>query len=307
MSVDNLVNKALDRIGKVHPVIKQGAEEIIRRAYKQDLYVLFSDGYRSHAQQNALYAQGRTKPGNIVTNARGGQSLHNYGLALDMFITNKKGTSASWNVKELTRAAKIAKSLGFEWGGDWKNFKDYPHIQMTGGLSLADLQAGKKPDIKLKNDVIKQEKKKTTKKKSAKKKSNNSKPGKEPTIKNVQLKLNRYKVNNIVVDGILGPKTKKAMVKAYQYELNRQFNAGLIVDGIPGPKTDNAAVTLRYNKTKGNLAKLTQGMLILHGYKTAFDGYWQGDSINTTKKFQKDKGLAVDGVPGKATYKKLVR
>src|SRR5699024_12147382 len=84
MSVDNLVNKALKRIGAVHPVIKQGAEEIIRRAYKQGIYVLFSDGYRSHAEQNALYAQGRTKPGNIVTNARRGQSLHNYGLALDM-------------------------------------------------------------------------------------------------------------------------------------------------------------------------------------------------------------------------------
>src|SRR5699024_2629471 len=151
MSVDNLVNKALKRIGAVHPVIKQGAEEIIRQAYKKGLYVQFSDGYRSHAEQNALYAQGRTKPGPIVTNARGGQSLHNYGLALDMFISNKEGTSASWPYDKLKQAAGIAKSLGFEWGGDWKGFKDYPHIQMTGGLTLSQLQAGKKPNIKLKN------------------------------------------------------------------------------------------------------------------------------------------------------------
>ncbi len=151
MSVDNLVNKALKRIGAVHPVIKQGAEEIIRRAYKQGIYVLFSDGYRSHAEQNALYAQGRTKPGNIVTNAKGGQSLHNYGLALDMFITNKEGTTATWPTNKLREVAQIAKSLGFEWGGDWTSFKDYPHIQMTGGLTLSQLQTGQKPNIKLKN------------------------------------------------------------------------------------------------------------------------------------------------------------
>ncbi len=150
MSVENLVNKALKRIGNVHPVVKQGAEEIIRRAYKQGIYVLFSDGYRSNAEQNALYAQGRTKPGKIVTNARGGQSLHNYGLAIDMFITNQAGTTASWNVSDLRKVAQIAKGLGFEWGGDWKTFKDNPHLQMTGGLSMAQLQAGQRPNLTLK-------------------------------------------------------------------------------------------------------------------------------------------------------------
>src|SRR5690625_1100796 len=150
MSVDNLVNKALKRIGNVHPIIKQGAEEIIRRAYKEGIYVLFSDGYRSNAEQNKLYAQGRTTSGNIVTNARGGQSLHNYGLAIDMFITNKAGTSATWPVAKLRKVAQIAKGLGFEWGGDWKTFKDNPHLQMTGGLSISQLQAGQKPKIALK-------------------------------------------------------------------------------------------------------------------------------------------------------------
>ena len=151
MSVDNLVNKALQRIGNVHPVVKQGAEEIIRQAYKQGIYVLFSDGYRSNAEQEKLYAQGRFgNKGPIVTNARGGQSLHNYGLALDMFITNKEGTTASWNVSDLRRVAQIAKGLGFEWGGDWKSFKDNPHLQMTGGLTIAQLQRGQKPNIRLK-------------------------------------------------------------------------------------------------------------------------------------------------------------
>lgn len=151
MSVEKLVNNGLRRIGNVHPVVKQGAKEIIRRAYKEGIYVSFSAGYRSNVEQEKLYAQGRFgNKDKIVTNARGGQSLHNYGLALDMFITNKEGTTASWNVSDLRRVAKIAKSLGFEWGGDWKTFKDYPHLQMTGGLTIAQLQKGQKPRISLK-------------------------------------------------------------------------------------------------------------------------------------------------------------
>lgn len=144
MSVDTLISKSMNRIGNVHPVVKDGAEELIRRSYDKGLYIAFSDGYRSHAEQNRLYNQGRTTPGNIVTNARGGQSIHNFGLALDMYITNKQGTTARWTQSELKKAANIAKEIGFEWGGDWKSFPDYPHIQMTGGLSLAQLQAGKK-------------------------------------------------------------------------------------------------------------------------------------------------------------------
>lgn len=187
MSVDNLVNKALKRIGAVHPVIKQGAEEIIRRAYKQGIYVLFSDGYRSHAEQNALYAQGRTKPGQIVTNAKGGQSLHNYGLALDMFITNKEGTTATWSTNKLREVAQIAKSLGFEWGGDWTGFKDYPHIQMTGGLTLSQLQAGKKPNIKLKNVSQSTSKPSTSKPSTSKPKPTPNKPTTSKTGKVLHL------------------------------------------------------------------------------------------------------------------------
>lgn len=136
--------------------------------------------------------------------------------------------------------------------------------------------------------------------------SSNPKPGTKPTVKNVQLKLNRYKVNNIKVDNLKGPATDKAMIKAYQYELNRQFNAGLTVDGIRGKRTIAAAVTLSYSKTKGNLAQLTQGMLILHGYNLSFDGYWQNGSIKVLKQFQRDKGLSVDGVPGRSTYAELI-
>ena len=131
-----------------HKVVRESALEIIRRAYKEGIYVQISEGHRPNGRQNDLYAQGRTKPGNIVTNARGGQSWHNYGVAVDFFLTSNDGSKALWTVNnKWRRAAAIGKSLGFEWGGDWTGFVDYPHLQMTGGLSLADLQAGKRPKL----------------------------------------------------------------------------------------------------------------------------------------------------------------
>lgn len=127
------------------------------------------------------------------------------------------------------------------------------------------------------------------------------------TVADIQRKLNRYKVNSITVDNKYGPATHKALVKAYQYELNRQFNAGLTVDGIPGPATDRAAVVLRHNRTYGNLAHLTQAFLYFKGEKLRVDGYWQAESIRATKSFQRKHGLSVDGLPGKATFKPLIR
>lgn len=136
-------------------------------------------------------------------------------------------------------------------------------------------------------------------------------PKPKPKVKGyterIQRKLNEYRVNNIKVDDRYGPETHKALIKAYQYELNRQFSAGLVVDGIPGRKTDNAAITLRYSETKGNIAYLTQAMLFFKGYKLSVDGYWQDISVEMTKVFQRHNRLTQDGIPGKATYKPLIR
>src|SRR5699024_4592436 len=136
----------LDRSDKnmangTHKVVRESALELIKRAYKEDINVQISEGHRSNARQNQLYAQGRTTPGNIVTNARAGQSWHNYGIAVDFFLTSNDGNKALWTVnKDWRRAAQIGKSLGFTWGGDWDGFVDNPHLQMSAGLSLSDLR-----------------------------------------------------------------------------------------------------------------------------------------------------------------------
>lgn len=92
--------------------------------------ILFSVGYRSPQEQNILYAQGRTKPGAIVTNANGDYTQHAWGIAAD-FYRNEKGKAAFDNSDGFfDEVGKYAKQLGLGWGGDWKGFTDKPHIYM---------------------------------------------------------------------------------------------------------------------------------------------------------------------------------
>ena len=99
---------------------------------------------RDMESQAALYAQGRTKPGKKVTNAKPGQSYHNYGVAID-FVPIVHGKPDWNNIDNFRKIAEVAKKHGFEWAGDWKTFKEYAHIQYTGGLTLQDFYMGKLP------------------------------------------------------------------------------------------------------------------------------------------------------------------
>lgn len=97
-------------------------------------------GLRSWEQQAALYAQGRTAPGKIVTNARPGESWHNFGLAADLVEdgdSEKAGIQWSWqNNADYLALGKIVSNAGLGWGGLWKSIKDYPHAELTGGTTL---------------------------------------------------------------------------------------------------------------------------------------------------------------------------
>lgn len=149
VSLETLIDRSVKNMGSgINPRVKEYAIELIRRAYAEGIYVQISSGYRSNAEQQRLYNQGRTTPGNIVTNARPGQSVHNYGLAIDFFLVSDDGNTALWTVNnKWKRVAAIGKSMGFQWGGDWRSFPDYPHLDMQKGLSLSQLAAGKRPTI----------------------------------------------------------------------------------------------------------------------------------------------------------------
>ena len=145
IGLKELIEKAEKKLKGVHPVVATKARQLIEQAYKEGINVIITQGLRTIEEQNELYAQGRTKPGKIVTNAKGGYSYHNFGLAFDFALLNPDG-SVNWNVDEKwKRVGAIGKSLGLEWGGDRRGFPDYPHFQYTFGLSLADLRAGKRP------------------------------------------------------------------------------------------------------------------------------------------------------------------
>lgn len=102
--------------------------------------IVVTDEYRSKEAQDALYAQGRTKPGPIVTNARGGESLHNFRCAFD--VAFKKGAGITYE-GDFIMLGKVGKILGLAWGGDWSSFVDKPHFEFTAGYTLADFQAGR--------------------------------------------------------------------------------------------------------------------------------------------------------------------
>jgi peptidoglycan L-alanyl-D-glutamate endopeptidase CwlK len=91
---------------------------------------------RTNAEQDALYEIGRSKPGKIVTNARAGQSAHNYGLGLD-FVPLLHG-KPDWNVNSMAwhDAGTKAPAHGLEWAGTWTRFKEYPHIQVPNWKGL---------------------------------------------------------------------------------------------------------------------------------------------------------------------------
>lgn len=134
------------KLEDLHPKVKVRVEKFLAECDKAGIDLLVTSTYRDGESQNALFEQGRSKPGAKVTNARAGQSFHNWRVAVDVVpLRNGKpvwGTSGE-DLELWMRVGKIGESVGLEWAGRWKRFREFPHFQYTGGLSLADFQAGK--------------------------------------------------------------------------------------------------------------------------------------------------------------------
>lgn len=126
------------------PPVRERVERFIAACKAEGIDILITSTYRDNESQDALYAQGRTKPGVKVTNARAGQSFHNYRCAVD--VVPMKNGKPIWNAKDPVwqDIGRLGKAAGLEWAGDWVRFKEFPHFQYTGGVSLAQLQKGAK-------------------------------------------------------------------------------------------------------------------------------------------------------------------
>lgn len=128
----------LERIKTAHPKVRAELEAQYiecNELLPTNCTLRFAFVYRSPQEQDELFNK-RPK----VTNARGWQSIHNYGLAFDIvLIVDGK---AVWTVnKEWKQVADYFKSKGWEWGGDWKSFKDAPHFQKAFGLTWQQMKA----------------------------------------------------------------------------------------------------------------------------------------------------------------------
>jgi len=160
----------INRIRGLHPEIQDSATWFILDAQNQGINLRITSGYRSFAEQDAIWQQGRDAHGNripgqsVYTNARGGQSWHNFGLAFDVVEIRPHAVTglptAIWNGYEAadglgenwSRIGAIGESHGFEWGGRWTSFPDRPHFQMTFGLTLAELRQRRTQEDMMRED-----------------------------------------------------------------------------------------------------------------------------------------------------------
>jgi|GEM_PF-734690 len=135
-------------IARLHVSIQQMARTLLEQAWGIGIGLVVTQGYRTLEEQERLYQQGRTTPGPIVTNAKPGSSLHNFGLAFDVAVVDEAGNPSWPNDAALWRTiGEVGKSVGLEWGGDFNSYVDLPHFQHTGGYTLAEIAAGERPTV----------------------------------------------------------------------------------------------------------------------------------------------------------------
>ncbi|WP_420488563.1 M15 family metallopeptidase [Paenibacillus polymyxa] len=164
LTLEQIQKKSLNRLVGLNPVFKIVMEKLIERCYARGVWIVITQGFRTYAEQDALYAQGRNgdkRP--KVTKARGGYSNHNFGFAADFALLLRDGRTVSWDtlkdddkdsLPDWSEVVEEAKKLGLEWGGDWRSFKDMPHLQMVFGITTAQFRAGKRPSQTQLNAVL---------------------------------------------------------------------------------------------------------------------------------------------------------
>ncbi len=156
------------RLSLLLPELTKRANEFLDDCSAEGVTLLITQGLRTWQEQDALFAQGRTDPGKIVTNARGGQSYHNFGLAFDIVPLDAQNqpiwdtTNDAWKIAQEIGllhagssdsrldpsfvASVSAQDLGLTWGGTFTTIKDIPHYELTGGVPLSVLRNLYKPN-----------------------------------------------------------------------------------------------------------------------------------------------------------------
>jgi len=147
-NLSNLDERSIKNVSTLHLKVQNifsswiAECQILAKAFNYEYKAI--SGNRTWDEQAKLYAQGRTAPGKIITNARPGYSNHNFGIAVDMGVF-KNGKYLDENSPDESeafhrKAAEIAKKYNIAWGGDWTSFKDYPHFEYKTGKTLSEMR-----------------------------------------------------------------------------------------------------------------------------------------------------------------------
>jgi len=121
----------------LHPDIRWRAEKLIENP-PVPMLIYFT--LRTFDEQQELWEQGRSKPGKIVTNAKAGQSYHNYGLAFDSCPVDENGQPKWEDTNGFNVIGEAGECFGLQWGGRWVGFKDRPHLQISYGFTCHELK-----------------------------------------------------------------------------------------------------------------------------------------------------------------------
>lgn len=269
-------------ISKLHPTLQMKLAQLKEVCEKKGIKILFGECLRTKAEQDALYAQGRTKSGKIITNAKGSSysSQHQWGIAADFYLDmdvdgdGKKADDAFNNSTRLfNEVGAVAKSIGLGWGGTWKSFKDLPHLYLKDWGDTAS---------KLKSIYGTPEK--------FMQKWNDGK-----TIVGAINKINEKSLNGY---------------ERTQFIIDVQRTFGIKTDGKAGNQTLKKTVTISESKNRNHpVIKYIQNRLNALGYNCGLaDGIAGRKFTEAVKKYQKDHGCVADGeiTAGKKTWKSLL-
>jgi peptidoglycan LD-endopeptidase CwlK len=115
-------------IATLLPEVRPLARALVHKAAAMGIQIRIISGFRTYEEQAALYAQGRTAPGRVITNARPGYSHHNFGIAFDVGVF--EGSRYLGESPKYKAVGALGMDIGLEWGGSWKTLVDEPHFQL---------------------------------------------------------------------------------------------------------------------------------------------------------------------------------
>ena len=128
IAISKVDERSEKNIATLLPDVQPIARALVQKAAANGITIKIISGLRTYAEQDALYAKGRTAPGLKVTNARGGFSNHNFGIAFDIGVFS--GSSYLPESPKYKAVGVLGTDLGLEWGGNWTSIVDQPHFQL---------------------------------------------------------------------------------------------------------------------------------------------------------------------------------